>query len=200
MKRNHLLSGVLLFLVLAIVVGGALVATRLLAGQESARPAAGGGRVMQSVRVGNDGVPLSVRTTILPAGELPDEAAAGSGVVLSRQDDVLTVGTGDIELSVEVSVDGSTGQEQTSVVPSASGPELEVVLTRDTRLYRDVTDIAGQLPDESGELTIVQEVRPVADGSQIAAQMEVQVWGERRGDRIVAEVVVFGPLAGGVFD
>jgi hypothetical protein len=25
------------------------------------------------------------------------------------------------------------------------------------------------------------------------------VWGERRGDRVVAEIVVFGPLAGGAF-
>jgi hypothetical protein len=77
---------------------------------------------------------------------------------------------------------------------------LEVVLTRDTLLYRDVTDIAAQMPEESGEVTINQEVRAVADPGEIEAQMEVQVWGERRGERVVAEVLVFGPLAGGALE
>ena len=132
---------------------------------ETAVSGSGGGRVMQSVQVGNDGVPVSVQTTILPAAELPDEEAAAFGIVLGRQDDTLTVGTGAIELAVEVDVDAATGQEQTSVVPSTNGPELEVVLTRDTLLYRDITDIDGQTPDESGEVTIMQEIRPVTDAS-----------------------------------
>jgi hypothetical protein len=46
-------------------------------------------------------------------------------------------------------------------------------------------------------VTIVQELQPVTDAGQIEPQMEVQVWGERRGDRVVAEVLVFGPLGGG---
>jgi hypothetical protein len=71
------------------------------------------------------------------------------------------------------------------------------LLTRDTQFYRDVTDIAAQQPDDSGEVTIVQEVQPVADSGEIQSQMELQVWGRRRGERIVADVVVFGPLAGG---
>jgi hypothetical protein len=112
----------------------------------------------------------------------------------------LTVGTGAIELSVDVEIDASTGQEITSVVPSTNGPELEVVFTLDTLFYRDVTDIAGQMPDESGEVTIMQEIRPVTDSDPIEENMEVQVWGERRGSRIIADVVVFGPLGGGAFE
>jgi hypothetical protein len=197
MKRSFVWIGVIV-VVLIVLAGGAYTAVQLLAEPEAETAVPGGGaRVMQSVQVGNDGVPVSVQTTILPAPELPDEEAATFGIVQSRQDDVLTVGTGNIEVSVEVDVDPSTGQEQTSVVPSTNGPELEVVLTRDTQLYRDVTDIAGQMPDESGEVTIVQELQPVTDAGQIEPQMEVQVWGERRGDRVVAEVLVFGPLGGG---
>ena len=199
MKRKAL--GIVLIGVLGVILAaGAYTAVQLLAEPEVETAAASSGRVMQSVRVDNNGASVSVQTTILPAPELPDEEAAAFGIVLDRRDDVLTVGTGDIELAVEVEVDASTGQQKTSVVPSTNGPELEVVLTRDTQLYRDVTDIAGQLPDESGEVTIVQEVRPVTDSSQIEVQMEVQVWGERRGDRIVAEVLVFVPLAGGIFE
>ena len=187
--------------ILLLLAGGAYTAAQLLTipEQETAVASGGGGRVMQSVQIGNDGAAVSVQTTILPAAELPDEEAAAFGIVLGRQDDTLTVGTGDLELNVDVDVDASTGQERTSVVPSTNGPELEIVLTRNTLLYREVTDIVGQMPNQSGEVTIMQEIRPVSDSSQIEAQMEVQVWGERRGDRIVADIVVFGPLAGGAF-
>lgn len=201
MKRSTILIGVGVLLVIGLLAGGAYTAVQLLAEPETETAvAAGSGRVMESVQVGNDGIPVSVRTTILPAPELPEDQATAFGIVLSRQDDTLTLGTGAIELNVDVEVDAGTGQETTSVVPSTNGPELEVVLTRDTRLYRDVTDVAGQMPDESGEVTITQEIRPVSDSSELKEQMEAQVWGERRGDRIVAEVVVFGPLAGGAFE
>lgn len=200
MKRSFMMIGAVVIVLL--LAGGTYTAVQLLAEPETetAVSRAGGGRVMQSVQVGNDGVSVSVQTTILPADELPDEEASASGIVLGRQDDILTVGTGAIELAVEVEVDASTGQENTTVVPSTNGPELEVVLTRDTLFYRDVTDIAGQAPEESGEVTIVQQIHPVTDSGQIEEKMEVQVWGERRGDRIVAEAVVFGPLAGGAFE
>jgi hypothetical protein len=200
MKRFILIIGVIVIVLL--LAGGAYTAIQLFADpeEETAVSSGSGARVMQSMQVSNGGDPVSVQTTILPAEELPDTEAAASGIILDRQDDVLTVGTGAIELAVEVEVDGSTGQETTSVVPSTNGPELEVVLTQDTQLYRDITDIQGQMPDKSGEVTITQEVRPVTDSAQIEANMEVQIWGDRRGDRVVAEVVVFGPLAGGQFE
>lgn len=199
MNRSLWLVGGTL-MVLLLLAGGAITAALLLQPQETQASVPSGGRMMESMQVGNDGVPVSVRTTILPAAELPDAAAAASGIVLGRQDDTLQVGTGAVELAVEVRVDATTGEESSSVVPSTNGPQLEVVLTRDTLLYRDVTDVAGQTPDESGEVTIRQEVRPVTNADEIAPQMEVQVWGQRRGDRVVAEVVVFGPLAGGTFE
>lgn len=199
MKRLFIIIGSVLIVLL--LVGGAYMAVQLSAEpQTEAGSNAGGGRVMQSVQVGNDGVPVSVQTTILPAAELPDEETTASGIVLERQDDTLTVGTGAIDLSVDVEVDPNTGQETTTVLPTTNGPELEIVLTRDTLLYRDITDLAGQMPDQSGEVTITQEIRPVTDSGQIKENMEVQIWGERRGDRVVAEVIVFGPLAGGAFE
>ena len=200
MKRSFLVIGIVM--VIALLFLGGFTAVQLLSAPdtETAGSGSGSGRVMQSVKVGSDGAAVSVQTTIIPAAELPPEEAAAFGIVLNHQDDVLTVGTGAIELAVEVKVDAATGQEQTSVVPSTNGPELEVVLTHDTLLYRDITDVEGQTPDESGEVTIIQEIRPVTDSGAIEEQMEVQVWGERRGDRIVADVLVFGLLAGGAFE
>jgi len=200
MKRVVMIMGILVIVLL--LAGGAYTAIQLLAEpeEETAVSNGSGARVMQSVQIANDGNPVSVQTTILPAAELPDEATTASVIVLGRQDDTLTVGTGAIDLSVDVEVDASTGQETTIVVPSTNGPELEVVFTLDTLFYRDVTDIAGQMPDESGEVTLMQEIRLVTDSGQIDENMEVQVWGERRGDRVVADIVVFGPLAGGAFE
>ena len=199
MNRSVVLLGAVV-LVLILLAGGVYMAVQLLAEPPQTAVASGGGRFMHMVQVGENGVPVNVQTTILPAAELPDTEATASGIVLGRQDDTMTVGTGAIEVAAEVSVDAATGQESSSVVPSTSGPEVEVVLTRDTLLYRDVTDIAGQVPSKSGEATITQEVRPVATTEELEPQMEVQVWGQRRGDRIVAEVVVFGPLGGGAFE
>lgn len=199
MNRTILWIGGVVVL-LAIIGGGVYTAVQLLSAPEAEQTNSAVARRMQSIKIGNDGVPVSVSTTILPAPELPQERSAAAGIVLARQDDTLTVGTGDIELSVDVQVNGETGQEQSSVVPSTNGPELEVVLTNQTLFYRDVTDIVGQQPSESGEITITQELRPVADGMEIDTNMEIQVWGEKRGDRVVAKVVVFGPLAGGAFE
>jgi hypothetical protein len=199
MKRMVMVMG-LIGLVVLVLAAGAFTAVRLLTEPEAEAAASGGGRVMQSVRVDNGGQPVSVQTTILPATELPGEEPVASGVVQGREDDTLKVGTGNIDLVVDVEVDASTGEEKASVAASTDGPELEIVLTRDTLLYRDVTDIAGQMPDDSGEVTIRQEVRPVTDSGEIEENMEIQVWGERRGDRVVATAVVFGPLAGGAFE
>lgn len=199
MKRSLIIISIVV-VILVLLIGGAYTAVQLMADSEVEPAASGGGRVMQSVQVGSDGVAVSVQTTIIPAAELPDSEAVAFGIILDRQDDVLTVGTGDIELAVEVSVDAASGQEQMSVIPSTNGPEMEIVLTRDTQLYRDITDIVGQTPDKSGEVTIMQELKAVTDANEIEDQMEVQVWGERRGDRVVADVLVFGPLGGGTFE
>ncbi|MDJ0755422.1 MAG: hypothetical protein QNJ45_17995 [Ardenticatenaceae bacterium] len=198
MKQKSIIwiGGLLLLLVLG---GGAYTAVNLLtaAPEEAAAPA--GARVMESVAITNDGNPVAVRTTILPAEELPNEAAAAGGIVVSREDNTIVLGTGAIDLNVEVQIDPETGQETTEAVPSTSGPEIEVVITADTVIYRDITELEPNEGSESGEVTIQQQVRPANSADDIAEKMEMQVWGERRGDRIVATTIVFGPLAGGMF-
>ncbi len=202
MNRKVILFSSIGLLVTVLLASGAYTAVRLFTQQDSAVAAApaSGARVMESIQVEGDGPPVSVRTTILPAPELPSERSISSGIILDREDNSLTVGTGAIELSVEVDVDGTTGEQTTTLIPSTTGPELEVVLTQDTLVYRDVTDLASQLPDSSGEITITQEIRAVSSNDEIKKDMEIQVWGTQSGDRIVADVIVFGPLAGGQFE
>lgn len=204
-KRILMILGGLVLLV--VLVAGAFTAVRLLATpDETATASSGSGaRVMQSVQQIDDGAPVSVQTTILPAPELPDEPTAASGVFVRREDNSIVVGTGNIDLEVDVSVDPETGQETTTLTPRTDGPEIEVVMTHDTLVYRDVTDFSldGAASDavvESGEREIVQAVKQVEAADEIGENMELQVWGERSGDRIIATIVVYGPLGGGAFE
>ena len=144
--------------------------------------------------VAEGGAPVAVQTTILPAAELPTEPAAASGILVRREDNSLTVGTGGIEVNVEVAVDGDTGQETVQAVPRATGPELEVVVGRNTTLYLDVTDYSMGDAPESGERTVQQQVRPVDSLEDLPENAEIQAWGNRSGDRITADVLVFGTL------
>ena len=202
MNKRTFLIGLLVFAIIILLAGGAYTAVRLLAPDDETETAvaSGGGRVMQSVSSQNGGPSVAVQTTILPAPELPDEPSAAFGILQSREDNTLIVGTGNIDLEVDIEVNPDTGQESTSLIPTTDGPVLEVVLTPDTIIYRDVTDLSLQPGQESGEREVVQQVRQVDSPDEITGNLELEVWGERRGDRIVATVLVYGPLGGGEFE
>ena len=192
---NKWTLGLIIIVGLSLLVAGGLTAVKLLNQDEGETAvAAGGGRVIQSVAVAEGGAPVAVQTTILPAAELPTEPAAASGILVRREDNSLTVGTGGIEVNVEVAVDGDTGQETVQAVPRATGPELEVVVGRNTTLYLDVTDYSMGDAPESGERTVQQQVRPVDSLEDLPENAEIQAWGNRSGDRITADVLVFGTL------
>lgn len=168
--------------------------------EDVVEPGSSPGRVIQSIAIENGGAPVAIQTTILPAPELPDEPSAAFGVLVSREDDKLIVGTGNIELDVDVEVDPATGKETATFLPSTDGPQLEVVLTADTIVYKDVTDLSLQPGQESGEREVVQAVRQVGSNDDVTGSLEIEVWGEKRGDRIIATMLVYGPLGGGAFE
>lgn len=206
MSKRTILIGGLVLVVLGLLAGGVYTAVQRLApeaengGEDTAVATSGGGRVMQSVMSQNGGPPVAVQTTILPAPELPDEPSAAFGVLVNREDNTLLVGTGNIDLEVDIEVNPETGQESTSLIPRTDGPQLEVVLTPDTLIYRDVTDLSIPPDQEGGEREIVQQVRQVDSADDVTGNLELEIWGERRGDRIVATVLVYGPLGGGSFE
>ncbi len=209
MNKRTVLIGGLVLVVIGLLAGGAVTAVRLLAPESESvsgeadtavADSGGGGRVMQSISSQDGGPPVAVQTTILPAPELPDEPSVTFGVLVSREDNTLLVGTGNIDLEVDVEVNPETGQESTTLIPRTDGPQLEVVITPDTLIYRDVTDLSIPPEQESGEREVVQAVRQIDSPEDITGNLELEVWGERRGDRIVATVLVYGPLGGGAFE
>ena len=187
MRRTVLIAGGLVLLV-ALLAGAAYVGTRMLTAPDEGASATGGtGRVMEIVSDDGSG-PVSLRIIIEPSPELPDRPSEASGIFLRRQDDSIFVGTGSIELDVEV----ESGSDPV-ISLSSDGPEIEVVVTHDTVIYSDETDIHGDgsAPQESGEKTIQQVIKLVDSLDEVGPNTELQVWGERRGDRVVAEVLVY---------
>jgi len=188
MKRTIFLIGGIVILV-ALLAAAAYVGAQMLGAQQGAdSDEQATGKVLEIVADDGTG-PVSLRIRIEPAPELPDRPAEASGIFVRRQDNSIYVGTGGIELDVEV--DGATEERKISL--SHSGPEIETVLTRDTVLYRDETEMPMGKPGsiKSGEQTIQQVIVPIDSLDEIADNTELQVWGQKRGDRVIAEVLVY---------
>lgn len=184
MKNTALIVGIVVVVVL--LAGAAFFGAQMLSGPEAADGADSGRRVMEIISDNGSG-PVSVRLTFAPAPELPDRPAETSGVFIRREDNSIFVGTGNIELDVEV--DGATGEKIVSL--NHSGPEVEVVVGHDTVVYHDVTKI--DIENKSSGQPIQQVVEPAASVDDVldASRTELQVWGEQRGDRVIAAVLVY---------
>ncbi len=148
-------------------------------------------RVMELVFDDGSG-PKSLRIITEPSPDLPDRPTEVAGVFVSREDNSILVGTGGISLNVEVRQEQG-GAPQSQVTLGHDGPVVEVVTTRDTVMYRDETEMPNPRSGnvESGEHTIQQVVTPVHTLDELGTNTELQVWGERRGDRVIADVLVY---------
>ena len=130
----------------------------------------------------------------LPAAEVPQTKPDAFGVLLTVDEAGLTIGTGSINLELEVLV--LNGQEpDRQIVLSHDGPKLKVVVTPDTALFREDTEMPGHdIGDavfQSGRIVIQQIVSPVDSLDGLGRNVEVQVWGTEQGDALVAEVLVY---------
>lgn len=181
--------------VAVLMVGGAaFMAAQMIFAPET--EAGGSGERMMIGSRGGAGGPVSFSLDIKPAPELPAGQPEAAGIFVRREDNSIFIGTGEIMLRAEI--DPATGQSKMD--SSYSGPVLEVVVSRDTAIYRDETSFPSpdQANPSSGKLSVQQVVQPVDSLNElgkIADNTEFQVWGERRGDRIVAQVVVYRPPA-----
>ena len=182
MKRSVWL-GIGLVAVLVVLGAGAFTAVKLLTAQDEPEIPAGA-QVFEDVYDDGSGNPVTVQTVILPAPELPTDGDSIGGVFLRQEDNSYFVGTGSTSVSIQV----ENGETSTAV--DHSGPEIEVVTTGDTVFYQDITEVSFE-SSESKEQTVQQEVRQVDPPSELTKGASMMVWGERRGDRITATVVVF---------
>lgn len=167
---------------IALLAGGAFTAVQLMA--QDASPEEGGVMVFEDV-IDNGSGPVTIRTIVEPSSLLPNEPAAAGGILTRREDNSLFIGTGSTSVNVEI-IGG-----ETSVSTDHSGPELEVVIGRDTVVYRDVTEV-DLTATEDVERRLEQKIEPAELPEDLQNGTSITVWGTRSGDRITADVVVFG--------
>ncbi len=186
MKNKQIMMIVGGLVLVAVLVAGAFTAVRLLAKPAEAEHAPNV-KVFEDVMNDGNG-PVTVTTIVEPSPDLPQRPSETSGVFVRREDNSLYVGTGSISVNVQV-VNG-----ETSVAADHSGPEVEVVLTHDTQFFRDETNASAEGITESGERRLTQEIVPVDSMDEAGEGYSLEVWGEKSGDRVIAEIVVFGEV------
>jgi hypothetical protein len=171
--------GAAIGLAVILLAGGAFMATRLL---NAKAPPSSDGISGAPVTSGDGGS----KTTSIQ-------------VQMDRSAD-LPQGKADLSGSVNEVKDNSIFVQPTSKVGGGananSGPAIEVVITQDTIIWRDVSfdNIPKPQPGSAGQSLHIQQKLEPADMSQIIQENMVTVWGQRRGDRIIADVVVsIGP-------
>ncbi|MFZ5919331.1 MAG: hypothetical protein ACOYZ7_20575 [Chloroflexota bacterium] len=169
MKRTVLIAGSVVGLIV-LLAGAAFVGARMLGGQAQSD---GGSesRYVISDASGSKGFDL------VAAAELPTTSPDVGGLFLRREDNSIIVGTGEVRLTIR---DGQVNGFH-------SGPEVEIVITHDTLVYRDKT------PMQSDAIVDGKLQQVVGPGSleELETYSFISVWGEQRGDRLLARVLVY---------
>jgi hypothetical protein len=172
-KRLYIIIGV----VIIIVAAAAFVGGRLLNGR--AGP-------LGMFAMGNgDTFAVSIHMTRAP--ELPTSEPALTGVFVQRDDNTLTLQS--MSDAGPFLSTGGGGAVAVSPADRSDGPKVEVVITTQTKIWRDTTPFSGP-PPSGGEMTVQQQVS-AGSLDDLNSQTVVMVWGRKNGDRIIADVISY---------
>ncbi len=174
-KRITIASGIVALI--AVLAGAAYVAGRLMK-----RPVPSGKGNVITMGSGGQTLYQVADIDIEHAKELPDRPSDVTGLMTGVENNSIYVGVGakrDLGFS-------ATGSEDYDA--SDFDAIVEVVVTRDTEVYRDVTGVQVLEPGQELD-TIRQEVAPLTL-DDMSGQGLIMAWGERRGDRLIADVVL----------
>jgi len=80
-----------------------------------------------------------------------------------------------------------SGEVETS--SSHDGPTVEVVVTSQTKVYKDVTMKQFNGPPPQGQK--IQQVVEEGSLDEVGQDSLVIVWGKKTGDRFIAEILVY---------
>lgn len=179
--KGMIIGGImgLLLLLTAALMGGQLLAPQ----QQTAVP-------LSSVTQADELADLAVRSSDIPEGaqtfsksmteaapELPARPPETKGLFIGRTDDLLTIGTGSV--TAMISAEPGAAPEF-----NYDGIAVDVLVTNQTVLYEDVTEFT------MGQSVVQQELVKVETLDGLQDNTLIQVWGQRDGDRIIAEVIV----------
>jgi hypothetical protein len=174
-----IIAGILLVLLLA---GAAFVGARLLNGQ-GLPLISKGSESGPSLSLGGPGGKM-VKLNIEPSKELPQTAADVSGLFDHRQDNSIFVGTGRVTLAFKKD---PSGKVETS--SSHDGPTVELVVTSQTKIYKDVTMRQFDGPPPEGQK--IQQVLEAGSLDDVGQSSMITAWGKKTGDRFITDVLVY---------
>jgi hypothetical protein len=175
MKRLVLIGIGIVGLVL-LVGGAAFLGGRLVNGE-------GQGFSLPFGIDGNGEARQGLYLQVEPAKEIPTAEQTAIGAFIRRADNSVFIGTGK---RAQVRPANQSGNVTT---PTGYSSEIEVVVTHDTRVYRDVTDRQFKSPPQNGQR--VQQVVEAGQIEEIGEDSNVQVWGRQNGNRIIADVLLY---------
>jgi hypothetical protein len=182
-RLPYIIGGIVVVLLLA---GAAFVGARLLNGQGLPFVSQGGG-LGPSLSLGGPGRKM-VKLDIEPSKELPQTPADISGLFDHQQDNSIFVGTGKVTMAFKKD---PSGKVETS--SSHDGPTVEIVVTSQTKIYKDVTMRQFDGPPPEGQK--IQQVLESGSLEDVGQSSMITVWGKKTGDRIIAEIFVYSPPA-----
>ncbi len=149
------------------------------------------GRLLAGGRLNDPAGMISVRME--PPADVPQEPPAVMGQVDKIEGKVLTLQASVSGARQQVMISaGSSGQGSGPAVNSGPEPAagetkvVEVVVTNQTRLLKAI----APSPDEVRKGGTFQMTSEEITLEQIQAGSMVQVWGEKTGDRVVADVIM----------
>lgn len=140
---------------------------------------------------------MGIKFNVTPAPELPTTPPDLIGIISRRDGGSLFVnqvmGT-DAPVMESSGPVGGGAASGSSIKTPETGPEVEVVITKETKVYKDVTSFPE--PSQMGQVEVhnlQQKLEPVDSLDDIKADASLRVWGEKRGDRVIAQVVLYSP-------
>jgi len=173
-------------IVILLFAGAAFVGARLLNGQGLPFVSTGGGSG-PSLSLGGPGGKM-VKLDIEPSKELPQTSADVTGLFDHRQDNSIFVGTGKVTMAFKKD---PSGKVETS--SNHDGPTVEIVVTSQTKIYKDVTMRQFDGPPPDGQK--IQQTLESGSLDDVGQSSMLTVWGKKTGDRFIAEVLVYSPPA-----
>lgn len=180
-KNTKTIVGILAgFLILG---AAAFIGGRLLNGKSSG--------LGQIFNFGNNAMSMT-SFEMEPSPLLPKTNPLIYGTFAERKDNTIYVQTFSTDAVngggvIIVSTSGDSGSgETTANISGNNGPKVEVVITKDTKIYKDVTEINF---DNQANQTAQQELE---EGSidDLSKNSMLTVWGRKVGDRTIAEFIV----------
>lgn len=176
--RKSVLPYVIGIVIIVLLAAAAFTAVRYFR-QPKGAPLGGPGQNL--IAIEGPGGAQTFALDIEPAKELPATQPDEIGMFVERKDNSVFIGTGEINVIVEAKP-GEAPQADSNF----SGPKVEVVISPDTIIYRDTTELDPENPGAE-----VQQTVEMSTIDEITEQSSISVWGRKAGDRVIADVIVF---------